>query len=185
IFHVHSTWSDGTAEIETMARRAKELGFKYMGLSDHSQTAAYAGGLSPGDVKKQHAEIDALNKKLKGIKILKGIESDILADGSLDYSEDILKKFDFVIASIHSRFNMSEEQMTRRLVKALENPYTTMLGHMTGRLLLARDGYALNMDRIIEAAAKNKKIIEINSHPQRLDMDWRYLKRASEKGVRF
>jgi DNA polymerase (family 10) len=185
IFHVHSTWSDGTADIETMAREAQKLGFKYMGLSDHSQTAAYAGGLSAKDLKKQQAEIDKINKKLKGFKILKGTESDILADGSLDYPEEVLKKFDFVIASVHSRFKMGEDQMTKRLIKALENPYTTMLGHMTGRLLLAREGYALNVDRIIEVAAKHKKIIEINASPHRFDIDWRYLKRAAEKGVRF
>jgi len=185
IFHVHSTWSDGTADIETMARAAQKMGYKYMGLSDHSQTAMYAGGLSVANVKKQQVEIDALNRKLKGFRIFKGIESDILADGSLDYPEKVLEKFDFVIASIHSGFKMDEEQMTKRLVKALENPHTTMLGHMTGRLLLARDGYRLKMDRIIETAARYKKVIEINSNPQRFDMDWRYLRKAAEKGVRF
>jgi DNA polymerase (family 10) len=185
VFHVHSTWSDGTADIETMARTAQKLGFQYMGLSDHSQTAQYAGGLKPADLKKQHAEIDAVNKKLKGFKIFKGIESDILSDGSLDYPEKILEQFDFVIASVHFGFKMSEAEMTKRLVKILENPYTTMLGHMTGRLLLAREGFALNTDKIIETAAKHKKIIEINANPHRFDMDWRYLKKAAAQGVRF
>ncbi len=185
VFHVHSTWSDGTAEIEAMAHEAQKLGFKYMGLSDHSQTAKYAGGLTPADIKKQHTEIDLLNKKLKGFKILKGIESDILSDGSLDYPEKVLEQFDFVIASVHFGFKMSAEDMTRRLVKVLKNPYTTLLGHMTGRLLLAREGFALNVDEIIETAAKHKKIIEINANPHRFDMDWRYLKKAAAHGVKF
>ncbi len=184
IFHVHSTWSDGNASIETMAQKAQDLGFQYIGLSDHSQSAKYAGGLTEQDLIKQHAEIDRLNKKLK-IKILKGIESDILADGSLDYPEKILKKFDFVIASVHSGFKMTESQMTERLIKALENPYTTMLGHLTGRLLLAREGYALDLDRILKTAVKHKKIIEINANPHRFDIDWRYLRKASQMGVEF
>lgn len=185
VFHVHSTWSDGTAEIETMAKTAQKLGFEYMGLSDHSQTAQYAGGLTAADLKKQHAEIDAINKKMKPFKIFKGIESDILADGSLDYPEKILEQFDFIIASVHFGFKMSESDMTKRLVKVLENPRTTMLGHMTGRLLLAREGYALNLDKIIDAAAKYGKIIEINANPHRFDMDWRFLQKAAERGVKF
>ncbi len=185
IFHVHSTWSDGVAEIEAMAKEAQKLGFKYMGLSDHSQSAKYAGGLTPAEIKKQHAEIDTLNKKLKDFKILKGIESDILADGSLDYSEEVLKKFDFVIASVHSSFKMTEAEMTKRLVKALENPYTTMLGHISGRLLLAREGYSLNYEKIFQTAAKNKKMIEINANPHRLDLDWRLIHHASQMGVKF
>src|SRR4030095_10617006 len=185
VFHSHSTYSDGTADIETMAKAAQKLGFQYMRLSDHSRTAAYAGGLSVADIKKQHREIDALNKKLKGFKILKGIESDILPAGSVDYPEEILKKFDFIIASVHAAFTMSEAEMTRRLIKALENPYTTMLGHLTGRLLLGREGYSFNLDRIIETAARHKKVIEINANPHRFDMDWRHLRRAAGKGVRF
>ncbi len=185
IFHVHSKWSDGSAEIETMAHQAIKLGFKYMGLSDHSQSAKYAGGLSPQELKKQQSEIDALNKKLKGFKILKGTESDILADGSLDYSEEVLKKFDFVIASVHSSFKMSEADMTRRILKAIQNPYSTMIGHISGRLLLAREGYKLNYDKIFKAAAQHKKMIEINANPQRLDLDWRLLKHARDQGVKF
>lgn len=185
VFHVHSDWSDGSAKIETMAQAAKKLGFKYMGLSDHSQSAKYAGGLGAEEIKKQHAEIDALNKKLGGFKILKGIESDILADGSLDYPESILKKFDFVIASVHSSFKMDETTMTQRLITALENPYTTMLGHISGRLLLAREGYPLNYEMIFKAAVKNKKMIEINANPHRLDLDWRLIKKAKDMGVKF
>ncbi len=185
IFHVHSNWSDGSAEIETMSKEAIRLGFKYMGLSDHSQSAKYAGGLSAPELKKQWAEIDSLNKKLKDFKILKGIESDILADGSLDYPEEILKKFDFVIASVHSSFKMSEVEMTKRLIKALQNPYTTMLGHMSGRLLLARESYALNYEKIFQTAAKYKKMIEINANPHRLDLDWRLIKHAKDCGVKF
>lgn len=185
VFHVHSLWSDGSAEIEAMAQKAESLGFQYLGLSDHSQSAKYAGGLTPDDIKKQHAEIDLLNKKNKKIKIFKGIESDILSDGSLDYPENVLEKFDFVIASVHSGFKMNEEEMTKRLIKALKNPYTTMLGHMTGRLLLAREGYKLDLEKIFETAAKNNKMIEINANPHRFDIDWRYLKMAKEKGVKF
>ncbi len=184
VFHVHSTWSDGNASIETMAREAEKLGFQYLGISDHSQSAKYAGGLSEADLVKQHAEIDTLNKKLK-IKILKGIESDILADGALDYPDKVLKKFDFVIASVHSRFKMSESEMTERLVKALKNPYTTMLGHMTGRLLLAREAYTFDLDRILKTAAEHQKMIEINANPHRLDIDWRHLRKASKTGVEF
>lgn len=185
IFHVHSTWSDGSAEIEAMAKAAMKLGFKYMGISDHSQSATYAGGLGPEDVKKQQNEIDALNAKLKGFKILKGIESDILANGKLDYSEAILKKFDFVIASVHSRFKMTEEEMTDRLITALQNPYTTILGHISGRLLLARDAYKLNYKKIFQIAAQHGKMIEINANPHRMDLDWRLLKQAKELGVKF
>lgn len=185
VFHVHSDWSDGSAKIEAMAQAAMKLGYKYMGLSDHSQSAKYAGGLGAAEIKKQHAEIDALNKKFKGFKILKGIESDILADGSLDYPESILQQFDFIIASVHSSFKMDQESMTKRLIKALENPYTTMLGHISGRLLLAREGYAIDYEKIFAAAAKNKKIIEINANPHRLDLDWRLIKKAKEMGVKF
>ena len=185
IFHVHSTWSDGSAKIENMAKEAIQLGFKYMGLSDHRQSAKYAGGLSTSEVKKQHAEIDSLNKKLKNFKILKGIESDILADGSLDYPEEVLKKFDFVIASVHSSFKMSETEMTKRLIKALQNPYTTMLGHISGRLLLAREAYSLNYEKIFMTTAKHSKMIEINANPHRMDLDWRLIKHAKDCGVKF
>lgn len=184
VIHCHSDWSDGTATIEAMALAAKKLGYSYIGIADHSKSAQYAGGLTEKDVKEQHREIDALNKKLSGITILKGIEADILQDGSLDYPDKVLESFDFVIASIHSRFNMSEKEMTARIIKAMKNPYTSILGHPTGRLLLARDGYQVNMHDIIDAAAKYGTAIEINCHPQRLDLDWRYGKYAKSKSVK-
>jgi DNA polymerase (family 10) len=183
LFHVHSNYSDGVNTLDEMARAAMELGFEYLGIADHSQSAGYAGGLTPAAVVKQHREIDALNETYEGFTLFHGIESDILPDGSLDYDEDILKQFDFVIASVHSGFNMSEAQMTARIVKAVANPYTTMLGHPTGRLLLAREGYPVNIGAVIEAAREHQVIIELNAHPQRLDLDWRHLKTARDKGV--
>ncbi|MFH1873747.1 MAG: DNA polymerase/3'-5' exonuclease PolX [Pseudomonadota bacterium] len=185
VFHVHSNWSDGLATILEMAKASQKIGYKYLGLSDHSRSAQYAGGLKPEDIKKQHQEIDEVNKKLKGFTVLKGIECDILADGSLDYPDSILKSFDFVIISIHSRFNMPEAEMTKRIIKGMQNPYAKILGHPTGRLLLAREGYKIDIPKIIEAAAKNKVAIEINAHPQRLDLDWRYGKFAKDKGVKI
>ena len=184
VFHCHSNWSDGAASIETMAEAAKNLGYKYIGIADHSQSAAYAGGLKPGEVKEQIKEIDKLNKKLKGITILKGSEVDILPDGSLDYPDSILAMFDFVIVSIHSKFNMREDEMTKRIVRGMKNKYASILGHPTGRLLLARDGYPVNMRQVIDAAAEYDVAIEINAHPQRLDLDWRYGKYAKSKGVK-
>ena len=183
LFHVHTTYSDGKNTLIDMARAAMELGFEYLGIADHSRSAAYAGGLKPAGIKKQQKEIEALNKTYDGFKIFHGIESDILPDGSLDYPEDILKIFDFVIASVHSQFTMNEEEMTSRIIKAIENPFTTMLGHPTGRLLLAREAYPVNISAIIEAARKHRVIIELNSHPHRLDLDWRHLKTARDRGV--
>lgn len=185
IFHVHSAYSDGTRSIQTMAEAARKMGFSYMGLSDHSQSAAYAGGLTPERLKKQWHEINRYNEETRDFYIFRGIESDILPDGSLDYDETILRHFDFVIASVHSHFTMSREEMTQRLIKAMRNPYTTMIAHPTGRLLLAREPYAVDMDRLIEEAARSGVAIELNAHPFRLDIDWRLCKRAKEKGVRF
>lgn len=185
VFHVHSEYSDGTATIEEMALAAKRFQYEYIGMADHSQSAAYAGGLKPDDVKKQHKEIDRLNAKLKGITILKGIESDILPDGSLDYPDSILSMFDFVIISIHSRFNMSESEMTKRIIKGIRNRYASIVGHPTGRLLLAREGYNVDMHAVIDAAAGEGVAIEINAHPQRLDLDWRYGKYARSKGLKI
>ena len=161
------------------------MGYSYMGISDHSRSAFYAHGLSVEEISKQHEEIDKLNKELHGFYIFKGIESDILSDGELDYPDEVLKTFDFVIASIHSRFKMDKDYMTRRIIKAIENPYTTILGHATGRLLLSRDGYEVDLDEIINKAAHNNTIIEINANPHRLDLDWRWVKKAGDKGVRF
>ncbi len=185
LIHCHSTYSDGRDTIEHMAEAATERGYKYLILADHSQSAAYAGGLTPDKVKKQHGEIDKLNKKLKGFRIFKGIESDIRTDGSLDYEEDVLKSFDFIIASVHSKLEMSQDEATKRVVKAIENPYTSILGHPTGRLLLSRDGYPLDYEKVFDACRANNVAIEINANPHRLDLDWRYIKRAKDKGLWF
>lgn len=185
VFHVHTTESDGTASLDDMVRAAADLGYEYVGISDHSKTAVYANGLSEERVKKQHEAMDRLQKKFKQIRIFRGIESDILADGSLDYSEKILNSFDFVIGSVHSRFNMPEKEMTRRIIRAMDHPQMTIWGHPTGRLLLGRAGYAVDFDAIFETARKHGVAIEINANPQRLDLDWRLLRSAKSKGVRF
>jgi DNA polymerase (family 10) len=183
VFHVHSTWSDGTAPLEKMIEEAERLKLDYVGISDHSQSAYYANGMKPPRVKEQEKEIEKLRKKFK-IRIFWGIESDILPDGSLDYKEDILERFDFVIASIHSAFTMPEAEMTKRIIIALKNKYTTMLGHATGRLLLSREPYAVDMKKVIDAAADYGKVIELNAHPYRFDLDWRLGPYAKEKGVK-
>ncbi len=182
--HMHTEYSDGQPTLEDYAKWAAENGYEWMGISDHSKTAAYAGGLQPDRVRRQWAEIARVNKEWKhrGVVLLKGIESDILTDGALDYDEDLLKEFDFIVASIHSQFNFSEEQQTARMLAAIENPYTSILGHMTGRLLLKRDGYQVNQKEIIRRCAKESVIIEINSNPARLDLDWRLLHFALEEG---
>ncbi|MFD2162661.1 helix-hairpin-helix domain-containing protein [Paradesertivirga mongoliensis] len=182
--HNHSTWSDGVNTLEEMAVFCRdELKLEYLGISDHSKSAFYAKGLYEEGVLAQHEEIDALNKKLNGFKIFKGIESDILFDGSLDYAPEILATFDFVVASIHSVFKMTEEKATSRLITAIESPYTTILGHPSGRLLLSRNGYPVDFKKVIDACAANGVVIEINANPLRLDMDWRWHQYALEKGV--
>lgn len=183
ILHNHSTYSDGDDTLEDMATYCKELGYEYLGISDHSKTATYAQGLREDQIIKQHIEIDQLNQKLAPFKIFKGIESDILGDGSLDYETDVLKTFDFIVASIHSNLKMDIEKATTRLITAIENPYTTMLGHPTGRLLLRRQGYPINHAKVIDACANNGVIIEINANPWRLDLDWRWVNYALQKGV--
>ncbi len=183
ILHNHTTYSDGVHTLKEMADYCKELGYAYLGICDHSKTAAYAQGLSVERVLQQQQEIDELNKTYNGFKVLKGIESDILGDGSLDYPEEVLKTFDFVVASIHSNLKMSEEKATARILKAVENPYTSILGHPSGRLLLARKGYPLDYKKIIDACAANKVAIELNAHPYRLDIDWRWVPYCLEKGV--
>lgn len=185
VFHVHSEWSDGGATIYDMAKEAERLGFEYMGLSDHSQTAAYAGGLKAADLKAQAKEIAAAQKKLKKLKILQGTESDILADGGLDYPAKTLDELDFVIASVHIRFKMEKKEMTKRLVKAISDRHTRILGHISGRLLLAREPYSFDAEAVFEAAAKHKVAIEINANPHRLDLDWRFLQQAKAAGVKF
>jgi DNA polymerase (family 10) len=183
VFHAHSTWSDGNASIEQMARAAQKLGLKYLGLSDHSKSAAYAHGLKESAIAKQHDEVDALNARLKGFRVLKGIECDILPDGSMDYPDKILARFDFVIGSVHSRFNMGEKEMTARICKALANPYVSWIGHPTGRLLLAREGYPVDLRRVIDTARKHDKFVELNAHPLRQDLDANACRYAREQGV--
>lgn len=183
LIHSHSQWSDGAYTIEQMAKRLIELGFEYLVISDHSKAAFYANGLSEERIKEQHAQIDLLNTKLAPFKIFKSIECDILNDGTLDYSDDVLSSFDLVIASIHSNLDMDEEKAMKRLMGAVHHPYVTILGHMTGRILLRRNGYPVNHKAIIDACAKNKVAIEINASPYRLDMDWRWIKYALDKGA--
>ncbi|MSR78176.1 MAG: DNA polymerase/3'-5' exonuclease PolX [Candidatus Omnitrophica bacterium] len=184
IFHVHSDESDGNASLEAMIERAQELGYEYIGISDHSQSAGYAHGLDSARVKDQWKRIDALQKKFK-IRIFKGIESDILGDGALDYPEEILKGFDFVIGSIHSKFNLPENEQTRRVIRAIENPYLAFVGHPTGRLLLGREGFHLDMEAVLNAAKENQVVMELNANPHRLDLDWRFCRLAKEKGVKL
>lgn len=185
MLHIHTTWSDGHASVRDMALRAKELGYEYIAICDHSKTAFYANGLTEDRVKAQHEEIDKLNAEQLGIYILKGIESDILADGSLDYSDAVLESFDIVVASVHSQFTMPREQMTERIVRAVRNPYTTILGHPTGRLLLAREGYAVDIDTVLAAAAEAGTTIEINANPYRLDLAWPHVRKARTMGIRI
>jgi DNA polymerase (family 10) len=184
--HNHSTWSDGVHSLEEMALYCRdELKLQYLGICDHSQSAFYAKGLNIERVLQQQEEIDYLNKKLGGFHIFKGIESDILNDGSLDYPEEILKRFDFIVASVHSNLKMDKEKATARVLKAVENPHTTILGHPTGRLLLSRKGYDLDFKKVIDACAANHVVIEVNANPLRLDLDWRWHQYALEKGVKL
>lgn len=183
VIHSHSTWSDGLHTIEQMAVAAKAQRLEYLVISDHSKSAFYANGLQEDRIRAQHKEIDALNKKLAPFVIFKSIESDILNDGSLDYPDEILELFDIVIASVHSNLKMTEEKAMMRLINAIENPYTSILGHPTGRLLLSRKGYPINHEAIIKACAANDVVIELNAHPRRLDMDWRYIHQAMQEDV--
>jgi len=185
VFHTHTIYSDGSATLEQMVEATRSLGYRYIGISDHSQSAFYANGLKEDRIRAQHAEIAAVQKKIPDVRIFKGIEADILADGAMDYPDEVLATFDFVIASVHSRFNLSEEEQTRRICRALANPYVTMLGHATGRLLLSRDAYRVDMHQVLDAAASHGKIVEINANPHRLDLDWRLCGYAKERGVKF
>jgi len=180
--HNHTTYSDGLHTLAEMAQEARMMGLEYIGICDHSQTASYAGGLRPERVLEQMREIDGLNEKMAPFKIFKGIESDILSDGSLDYSDDILQLFDLVVASVHSNLSMDQEKAHMRLTKAIENPYTNILGHPTGRLLLMRSGYPIDHAYIIDACIANHVVIELNAHPYRLDLDWRWIDYALSKG---
>ncbi|MEM1357521.1 MAG: helix-hairpin-helix domain-containing protein [Bacteroidota bacterium] len=185
VVHSHSTYSDGIHSLRQMAEAARDRGYAYLVISDHSQTAVYANGLKPERVKEQWAEIDTLNEELAPFRIYKSIESDILTDGSLDYPDELLARFDLVIASIHSQLNMEEEKATQRLLTAIANPYTTILGHPTGRLLLSRAGYPINHKRIIDACAEHDVAIELNANPYRLDLDWQWIPYAVAKGVKI
>jgi len=186
VLHVHSTWSDGQNTIRELVDACIARGLTYLGLTDHSKIAAYAGGLTEEDLRNQHEEIDRLNEEYAGrIRILKGTECDILRDGSLDYADDVLASLDFVVASIHSLFNLSPEEQTQRMLRAISNPYVDIIGHPTGRILLGREGYTLDLDAVIDAAAEHNVCIEINAHPSRLDLDWRYLHRARDKGIKI
>ena len=180
--HNHSTWSDGAHSIRDMALAAQALGLEYIGMSDHSQTAVYASGLTPDDILRQHEEIDALNSELDGITVLKGIESDILTDGSLDYSEDVLAGFDFIVASVHSQFGLDPVKQTERCIRAVQNPFCNVLGHPTGRILLGREGFEMDLRAVIAAAAEAGTAIELNANPHRLDLDWREIRYATGLG---
>jgi DNA polymerase (family X) len=181
--HCHTSYSDGSNTVEQLALACKMAGYDYLGVTDHSQAAAYAGGLSPDDLARQADEIDEVNTRLEGFRVLKGIEADILQDGRVDYDERVLERLDFVIASVHSRFNMGEKEMTARMLTAMDNPYLTIIGHPTGRLLLSRDPYPIDLDAVIEKAAATGVALEINADPHRLDLDWRVLRQARDRGV--
>ncbi len=185
LLHCHTTYSDGKSTLAQMAEAAAGAGYAYFGVCDHSRSAAYAGGLAEADVARQHREIDALARKLKTPVLLKGIEADIGADGSLDYSDAVLARFDFVVVSIHSRFQLSREEMTRRVCRALAHPASTILGHPTGRLLLEREPYELNLEKVFVEAARRRVAIEINANPHRLDLDWRFMRQAKAAGCLF
>ncbi len=186
VLHAHSTWSDGQNTIREMAEACIARGYHYLGITDHSKFAAYAGGLTEENLRRQREEIDRLNEEFAGrLHILKGTECDILKDGALDYADDVLAELDFVVASIHSNFNLSPEEQTQRMLRAIANPYVDIIGHPTGRILLGRVGYTLDMEAVIDAAVEHGVCIEINAHPSRLDMDWRLVKRARDKGMKI
>jgi DNA polymerase (family X) len=181
--HCHTNYSDGSNTVAELAQACRDAGYAYVGVTDHSQAAAYAGGLRPEDLARQADEVEEVNATLTSVRVLKGVEADILADGRLDYDDEVLSRLDFVIASIHSRFNLNEPEMTARMLAAMDNPYVTIIGHPTGRLLLSRDPYGIDLDAVFEKAAGVGVAMEINADPHRLDLDWRVLRRARECGV--
>lgn len=185
ILHAHTSYSDGALTLRELVEAVRARGYAYLGVTDHSQTAAYAGGLKPDDIRRQHDQIDRLNEELAPFRIFKGIESDILRDGRLDYDGNVLASFDFVIASVHGQFNLDEDAMTQRIVAAMRNPFTTFVGHLTGRLLLSRDAYAVNVPAVLDAAAEYDVGLELNANPHRLDLDWRHHRRAKELGIKI
>lgn len=183
LLHCHSNYSDGTTTVPEWARACQDAGYTWMGLTDHSQSAAYSGGLKREDIPRQHDEIDAVNAAAAGFRILKGVEADILPDGRLDYDEETLDRFEFVIGSIHTRFGMTRDQMTERILRAMDDPHLTILGHPTGRLLLSRDPYDIDLERIFRTAAERGIAVEVNADPHRLDLDWRLVRRARDLRV--
>lgn len=185
VFHCHTDWSDGHATLAEMAAAAQALGYHYLGIADHSPSLAMTNGLTPARVRAQQKEIDELNAGFKNFRLFKGTECDILADGALDYDDDLLATYDYVVASVHSHFNQSQEEMTQRMIRAISNRHVTMLGHATGRLLMRRDGYKLDIDAVLRAAAEHGTLIEINADPHRLDLDWVHCKRAKALGVKL
>jgi DNA polymerase (family 10) len=184
-FHLHTVYSDGIGSVEEMVQEAQARGYRYLGISDHSQSAHYANGLKEPRIREQWEEIRLVQRRFPAVHIFRGIEADILPDGSMDYPDSLLAQFDFVIASVHSRFNLPEAEQTHRICKALSNPYVTMLGHPTGRLLLSRPGYRFDMRRVVETASAHRKILEINGSRHRLDLDWRVVRWAKDLGVMF
>jgi DNA polymerase (family X) len=186
ILHAHTDQSDGVDTLKQMAQATRERGYEYFGVADHSRSAHYAGGLSVDQIQQQHAEIDQVNATFDGrFRIFKGIESDILSDGSLDYPDDVLRQFDFIVASIHGQFRMDREKQTERLLRAAANPFVTILGHMTGRQLLRRPGYDVDVEKVLKACANHGVAVEINANPWRLDLDWRWHQRGLELGCMF
>src|SRR5881396_1492805 len=183
LLHCHSNYSDGTVTIADWAAACRAAGYAWVGITDHSKSSPYAGGLATEDVAQQHHEIDQVNARVSGVRVLKGVEADILADGTLDYGPDVLDRFDFVIGSIHSRFGMSEAEMTRRVLTAMDDPHLAILGHPTGRLLLQREPYAIDLEQVLAKAAARGIAVEVNADPHRLDLDWRMVRRARELGV--
>jgi DNA polymerase (family 10) len=184
VLHCHSSYSDGGSSIADLAVAARQRGWSYIGVTDHSQSALNAGGLTADRVARQHDEIDAVNARAHGARVLKGVEADILPCGRVDYPVDVLDRFDFVIASVHTRMGMNEAQMTERVLKALDDPHVTILGHPTGRLLLTREPFAIDLDAVMEKAGRGGVAVELNADPHRLDLDWRVLRNARRHNVR-